>query len=83
MQYFIYGPSHFLVFANSIDNNGETLVNVDIFKFEDSSKMFTSSPWQSLSNLGAVGVDVFDIEGVIYMAVANNYDSKRKSYVIE
>ncbi|XP_069137444.1 adhesion G-protein coupled receptor V1-like isoform X2 [Argopecten irradians] len=83
VKFFSYSNQHYLVFANSIDNNGLTVVDVDVFKWEQNTKMFTASPWQSLSNLGAHAVEVFEVEGVMYMAVANYYDSERKTYIVD
>ncbi|XP_060082724.1 adhesion G-protein coupled receptor V1-like [Ylistrum balloti] len=83
VKFFSYSNQHYLVFANSIDNNGLTVVDVDVFKWEESTKMFTASPWQSVSNLGAHAVEVFELEGVMYMAVANYYDSERKTYIVD
>lgn len=83
MGYFSSGDDHFLVFSNSRNNNGETLVNVDVYKWDNSTRLFTPSPWQSLENQGASAVAVVKIEGVIYMAVANNYNSKLKTYSVQ
>ncbi|KAJ8304146.1 hypothetical protein KUTeg_017729 [Tegillarca granosa] len=74
---------HFVVFANSKDNNGETVVSVDVYKWDNTTKLFTPSPWQSLGNLGCQAVEVFVIEGVTYMAVANNYNSQLKTFQVD
>lgn len=69
--------------VNSKDNNGNTLVPVDVFKWDKSIGMFTFTPWQQLTNQGAEGVAVFEMEGVVYMVVANNYNSEKKTYLVE
>lgn len=83
MDFFSSGSDHFLVFANSHDNNGETLVTVDVYRWDNTTRLFTPSPWQSLENQGAAAVAVVNIEGVTYMAVANNYNSKLKTYTVQ
>ncbi|XP_061172919.1 adhesion G-protein coupled receptor V1-like [Saccostrea echinata] len=82
VEYFNSGSDHFLVLTNSRDNNGETLMNVDVYKWDNTTRLFTPSPWQRLENQGASAVAVLKIEGVVYMAIANNYNSKLKSYTI-
>ena len=77
------GTDHFLVFANSKDNNGNTLVSVNIYKWDQSIGMFTFSPWQSLANQGADALSVFQIEGVTYLVVVNNYNSHLNTYFVE
>ena len=83
VKFFTSGTNHFLVFGNSRDDNSESLVSVDVFIWDNSSKMFMSSPWQSLDNQGASSIEVFALEGVIYLAVANNYNSQLKTYNVE
>lgn len=83
VDFFSSGSDHFLVFANSRDNNGETLVTVDVYRWDNTTRLFTPSPWQSLENQGAAAVAVVNIEGVTYMAVANNYNSKLKTYTVQ
>lgn len=83
MKSFTSGTDNFLVFANSKDNNGNTLVPVDIYKWDHSIGMFTFAAWQSLDNQGAEAVAVFEMEGVVYMAVANNYNSVQTTYIVE
>lgn len=83
VDFFSSGSDHFLVFANSRDNNGETLVTVDVYGWDNTTRLFTPSPWQSLENQGAAAVAVVNIEGVTYMAVANNYNSKLKTYTVQ
>lgn len=83
VDFFSSGSDHFLVFANSRDNNGETLVTVDVYRWDNTTRLFTPSPWQSLENQGAAAVAVVNVEGVTYMAVANNYNSKLKTYTVQ
>lgn len=83
VEFFSSGSDHFLVFSNSRNNNGETLVHVDVYKWDNTTMLFTPSPWQRLENQGAVAVAVVNIEGVIYLAVANNYNSLLKTYTVQ
>ncbi|VDI35962.1 G-protein coupled receptor 98 [Mytilus galloprovincialis] len=80
---FTLGTDNLLVFANSKDNNGNTLVPVDIYKWDQSIGMFTFAAWQSLDNQGAEAVAVFEMEGVVYIAVANNYNSVQTTYIVD
>ena len=70
VKFFSIGDDLFLVFANYFDDSIEYKVKSVVYKMEN--KRFILN--QTLSTLGAYGIEHFTIGEVHYMAIANNFD---------
>ena len=81
VAYFTKNGLHYIVIANSQDNNGNTQVDTDIWRWEPGNKRFAKV--SAILTLGAEAVEVVDIEDKIFLMVANHYDSVGKTYQVE
>ncbi|KAL4228132.1 hypothetical protein ACF0H5_013567 [Mactra antiquata] len=79
--YFTRNGVHYLVIANSIDNSGNTAVDSDIWRWEHTNQRF--SKIGVIRTLGANALSFFEIEGKLFLAVANFYDSEERTYQID
>ncbi|XP_052793587.1 adhesion G-protein coupled receptor V1-like [Mya arenaria] len=81
IAYFTKNTIHYIVIANSQDNSGNTRVDSDVWRWEPGNKRF--SKVSTLKTVGAQAVEVVDIDGNLFLAVANYYDSVDKTYQVD
>eukprot|EP00050_Salpingoeca_kvevrii_P019046 m.81737 g.81737 ORF g.81737 m.81737 type:complete len:891 (+) comp8237_c0_seq1:142-2814(+) len=73
MEHFTIGGDHFLAIANRADTASPTLAH--IYKYDNSSQRFDlTTPWQSVTTLGAVDWEHFEIGGAHFLAMAELYN---------
>ncbi|XP_074651665.1 adhesion G-protein coupled receptor V1-like [Tubulanus polymorphus] len=80
---FTQGLDQFAVIVNYQDNSGETNINSELYKWEQNAGSFSSMAAQYISTIGARDVTSFKINQQLYLCIANNYDSKTRSYEID
>ncbi|KAK7486836.1 hypothetical protein BaRGS_00021983 [Batillaria attramentaria] len=83
VKYYVDNGQHYLVFANSLDDSSRSDISTYIYMWDNTTQKFGSSPTQTVSTLYAKSVEVFVINRVVYMAVANYYDRASGSYEID
>jgi hypothetical protein len=80
---FIQRSSLYAVVLSYQDNKGQTAVDSGRYEWEKSSRRFSSVPKDFIPTRGARDVTTFNIDGLQYLGVANEYDSSTKSFEIE
>ncbi|CAH1797156.1 unnamed protein product [Owenia fusiformis] len=72
----------YLIIANHFLNSGETRTSTDVYLWNNLIGQFNIVPVQQLQTRGASALKIFDIEGTVFMAVAQKYDSGGATYEI-
>ncbi|XP_064619585.1 adhesion G-protein coupled receptor V1-like [Lineus longissimus] len=80
---FVQGSSLYAVVLNYQNNQGQTTVHSGRYVWEDTAKRFSSVPKDFIPTRGARDLTTFNIDGLQYLVVANEYDSSTKSYEID
>ncbi|CAK8694047.1 unnamed protein product [Clavelina lepadiformis] len=66
--------THYLVVANSVDNNRVSSIDSILFRMSESDHVLNQV--QTLPTRGASGLETFSINGYLYLAIANRLDSE-------
>ena len=83
VKHFVDNEQHYLAVANSIDDSSRSDISSFIYTWNSATQKFGISPTQQIPTLYAKAVEVFVIDEVVYLAVANYYDRVSGSYEIE
>ena len=83
VKHFIASEQLYLAITNSLDDSSRSDIRSFIYTWNSATSRFSVSPNQQIATLYARAVEVFVIDGVVYLAVANFYDRTSGSYEIE
>ena len=83
VKHYVDNEQHYLAVANSIDDSSRSDISSFIYTWNSATQKFGIAPTQQIPTLYAKAVDVFVIDEVVYLAVANYYDRASGSYEIE
>ncbi|XP_048257204.1 adhesion G-protein coupled receptor V1-like isoform X2 [Haliotis rufescens] len=80
VKFVSHQDQHFLVISHALNNASQSNQKVSLHIYNTVTKQFGVSPWQEISTLYAHAISLFNLDGVLFMAVASYYDSTKSSY---
>ena len=80
---FTKGSQRYLVVTNYQDNRGQTSVMSQLYQWEVSNARFSSLPIQYLDTKGAIAVDTIEVDDIMFVAIANHFDSDSRAYELK
>ena len=83
VKHFVDKGQLHLAVANSLDDGSRSDISSFVYTWNPATSKFGISPTQQVPTLYARDIEVFAIDEVVYLVVANYYDRVSGSYEIE
>ncbi len=81
--FFAHTNQQWLLIANYIDNSGQTAIDSDIYQWDADNKRLSSVPTQYIQTRGALAAVIINMDDMLLLAIANNYDNTVNKYQIK